>query len=83
MALVVAVLVWAHAWIPSRLYLHWAVWRTQVHAEPDNKASSSTGPGNLLQRLGRVLKDKASSDFDRFVAGTSKTRERLGVRALG
>lgn len=35
----------------------------------------------MLQRLGRVLKDKAAGDFDRFVKGTSKTRERLGVGA--
>uniref|UniRef100_A0A7S0RKM6 SRP54-type proteins GTP-binding domain-containing protein n=1 Tax=Chlamydomonas leiostraca TaxID=1034604 RepID=A0A7S0RKM6_9CHLO len=42
------------------------------------RASASTG-SNLLQRLGRVLKDKAAGDFDRFVKGTSKTRERLGL----
>jgi hypothetical protein len=42
-------------------------------------AHSSTGSPGLLQRLGRVLKDKAAGDFDRFFKGTSKTRERLGV----
>ncbi len=43
-------------------------------------ARATAPPGtNLLQRLGRVLKDKAASDFERFFAGASKTRERLGV----
>ncbi|GLI62591.1 hypothetical protein VaNZ11_005267 [Volvox africanus] len=36
------------------------------------------GPG-LLQRLGRVIKEKAAGDFDRFFKGTTKTRERLGL----
>lgn len=47
------------------------------------QASSSGGSGGsapgLLQRLGRVLKEKAAGDIDRFIKGTSKTRERLGV----
>jgi hypothetical protein len=42
-------------------------------------SSSSAGP-NLLQRLGRVLREKAAGDLERFSAGTAKTRERLGVR---
>ncbi|KAG2425447.1 hypothetical protein HXX76_013657 [Chlamydomonas incerta] len=41
-------------------------------------AGGETGPG-FLQRLGRVIKEKAAGDFDRFFAGTSKTRERLGL----
>ena len=42
------------------------------------RTSSAPAPG-LLQRLGRVLKEKASGDFERFFKGTVKTRERLGV----
>ena len=38
----------------------------------------AAGPG-LLQKLGRVLKEKAQGDLDRVFSGTSKTRERLGV----
>lgn len=45
---------------------------------PRTQASAAQGPG-LLQRLGRVLKEKAAGDFDRFFKGTTKTRERLGV----
>lgn len=41
-------------------------------------ASTTTNPG-ILARLGRVLKEKASGDFDRFFKGTVKTRERLGL----
>ena len=41
-------------------------------------ASTTVNPG-ILQRLGRVLKEKASGDFDRFFKGTDKTRERLGL----
>ncbi|GFR49985.1 hypothetical protein Agub_g12129 [Astrephomene gubernaculifera] len=44
----------------------------------DNGGSSGGGP-SLLQRLGRVIKEKAAGDFDRFFKGTSKTRERLGL----
>ena len=44
----------------------------QVHA---------AGPG-MLQKLGRVLKEKAVGDFERVFQGTSKTREKLGVRPL-
>lgn len=33
----------------------------------------------MLQKLSRVLKEKAAGDFDRFFKGTSKTRERLGL----
>ena len=43
---------------------------SQVHA---------AGPG-VLQKLGRVLKEKAVGDFERVFQGTSKTREKLGVR---
>lgn len=40
--------------------------------------TTSANPG-ILQKLGRVLKEKASGDFDRFFKGTVKTRERLGL----
>jgi len=43
----------------------------QVHAE--------TQTPSLLQKLGRVLKEKTVGDFDRVFKGTSKTREKLGV----
>lgn len=39
---------------------------------------ASSGP-NFLQKLGRVLKEKATGDIDRILKGASKTRERLGV----
>ena len=39
----------------------------------------AAGPG-LIQKLGRVLKEKAQGDLDRVFNGASKTRERLGVR---
>lgn len=42
------------------------------------RAQQTTNPG-LLQRLGRVLKEKAAGDFERFFKGTTKTRERLGL----
>uniref|UniRef100_A0A061RVJ5 Fused signal recognition particle receptor n=1 Tax=Tetraselmis sp. GSL018 TaxID=582737 RepID=A0A061RVJ5_9CHLO len=35
--------------------------------------------GNVVQRLGRVLKEKAEADLDRIFKGTNKTRQRLGV----
>lgn len=38
----------------------------------------AAGP-NILQKLGRVLKEKAAGDLDRVFKGTSKTREKLGV----
>ena len=39
---------------------------------------AAAAPG-LLQKLGRVLREKAQGDMDRIRSGTSKTRERLGV----
>lgn len=39
----------------------------------------AAAPG-ILQKLGRVLKEKATGDFDRVFKGTEKTREKLGVR---
>lgn len=39
----------------------------------------ATSSPSVLQRLGRVLKEKAAGDFERFFQGTSKTRERLGL----
>ena len=38
----------------------------------------AAGPG-LIQKLGRVLREKAQGDLDRVFNGASKTRERLGV----
>lgn len=38
----------------------------------------AAGPG-LIQKLGRVLKEKAQGDLDRVFKGTSKTRQKLGV----
>lgn len=35
----------------------------------------------MLAKLGRVLREKAAGDYERFFKGTSKTRERLGVRS--
>ena len=44
----------------------------------------STGAGaGLLQKLGRVLREKAATDLDRVLNGASKTREKLGVRQWG
>ncbi|CAL8466922.1 g6458 [Coccomyxa elongata] len=40
--------------------------------------SAGTGAG-LLQKLGRVLREKAATDLERITKGTSKTREKLGV----
>jgi hypothetical protein len=42
-------------------------------------AASASGTG-VLQKLARVFKEKAQQDLDRIVKGTSKTREKLGVR---
>ncbi|KAF5836728.1 chloroplast SRP receptor [Dunaliella salina] len=39
---------------------------------------ASGGP-NLLQRIGRLVREKGQSDFDRVFKGTAKTRERLSV----
>lgn len=41
--------------------------------------SAGAGAG-LLQKLGRVLREKAATDLERITKGTSKTREKLGVR---
>ena len=40
--------------------------------------SSGAGAG-VLQKLGRVLREKAATDLDRILNGASKTREKLGV----
>lgn len=42
------------------------------------QASASAGP-NILQRFGRLIREKGQSDFDRVFKGTAKTRERLSV----
>jgi len=41
--------------------------------------SVAASGGNILQKLGRVLKEKATGDIDRVFKGTSKTRQKLGV----
>ena len=56
---------------------------TPSSSTPSTSSSSSSSstpaaPG-MLQRLGRVLQEKAAGDFERFFKGTSKTRERLGL----
>ena len=48
---------------------------TQASAAPPDAAGT---PG-VLQKLGRVLKEKAAGDYERFFKGTQKTRDRLGV----
>ena len=50
---------------------------TSLHVR-QQAASTGTGAG-LLQKLGRVLREKASTDLDRILHGASKTREKLGV----
>ena len=40
--------------------------------------SQAAGP-SVIQKLGRVLREKASGDLGRVFKGASKTRERLGV----
>ena len=42
--------------------------------------AAAAAPG-MLQKLARVFKEKAQQDLDRLVKGTSKSREKLGVRA--
>ena len=42
-------------------------------------ASAADAPPTLLASLGRVLREKAQGDYERFVRGTEKTRERLGL----
>lgn len=49
-----------------------------LHRHRLQKQVCATSPG-LIQKLGRVLKEKAQGDLDRIFSGTSKTRERLGV----
>lgn len=42
--------------------------------------ATATSGGGVLQKLARVFKEKAQQDLSRIVKGTSKTREKLGVR---
>jgi len=44
--------------------------------------ASTAGP-SFLQKLGRVITEKAQSDLERLTKGASKTRDRLGVRIYG
>jgi len=48
-------------------------------AAPDPQAAAAAPAPTLLSRLGRVLREKAQGDYERFVKGTVKTRERLGL----
>ncbi len=52
---------------------------------PDMQVRAQTAaPGSsVLGKLARVFKEKAAQDLDRIRKGTSKTREKLGVRAGG
>eukprot|EP00887_Chlorella_sp_A99_P003323 scaffold26.g3323.t1 len=46
------------------------------------RASGATAPphsSNVLQKVARVLREKAAQDMERIMQGTSKTREKLGV----
>lgn len=52
-------------------YRHQHLRKIQVRAE--------TQTPSLLQKLGRVLREKTVGDIDRVFKGTSKTREKLGV----
>jgi hypothetical protein len=44
-------------------------------------AATGTGGPGLLQKLGRVLKEKAAGELQRVFQGTEKTRAKLGVAA--
>lgn len=57
---------------PHRLRLR------QFHRPQRSQQVCAAGPG-LIQKLGRVLREKAQGDLDRVFNGASKTRERLGV----
>jgi len=46
---------------------------------PQAQAAATSGT-SALQKLARVFREKAQQDMDRIVKGTSKTREKLGVR---
>uniref|UniRef100_A0A383VUX2 SRP54-type proteins GTP-binding domain-containing protein n=1 Tax=Tetradesmus obliquus TaxID=3088 RepID=A0A383VUX2_TETOB len=46
--------------------------------QPVRAQQAEASPG-LLAKLGRVIKEKAAGDYERFFKGTSKTRERLGL----
>ncbi|KAL3154037.1 hypothetical protein ABBQ32_013586 [Trebouxia sp. C0010 RCD-2024] len=56
---------------PSRL-------RSQLWRQQRSQQVCAAGTG-LIQKLGRVLKEKAQGDLDRVFKGTSKTRQKLGV----
>lgn len=47
------------------------------------QAAATSGASTVLGKLARVFKEKAQQDLSRIVQGTSKTREKLGVRLLG
>ncbi|KAL0019198.1 hypothetical protein WJX77_004588 [Trebouxia sp. C0004] len=57
---------------PHRLRLQ------KFHRPQRSQQVCAAGPG-LIQKLGRVLREKAQGDLDRVFNGASKTRERLGV----
>ncbi|KAK9916798.1 hypothetical protein WJX75_007155 [Coccomyxa subellipsoidea] len=48
------------------------------HSWAGQAVSAGAGAG-LLQKLGRVLREKAATDLERITKGTSRTREKLGV----
>lgn len=47
------------------------------------RAQTAAPGSSVLGKLARVFKEKAAQDLDRIRKGTSKTREKLGVRAGG
>ncbi|BDA40777.1 Signal recognition particle receptor FtsY [Coccomyxa sp. Obi] len=47
--------------------------------QPTVQAVSAGAGAGLLQKLGRVLREKAVTDLERITKGTNKTREKLGV----
>ncbi|KAK9843916.1 hypothetical protein WJX84_012238, partial [Apatococcus fuscideae] len=67
---------------PQRPALHQQGWRVTERCRPVKQRRCSrihAAESGLLQKMGRVLKEKATGDLDRIFKGTSKTRERLGL----
>ncbi|KAK9800915.1 hypothetical protein WJX73_010599 [Symbiochloris irregularis] len=58
--------------------LHHSTARHRRATAPQRLVCRAAGPG-VLQKLGKVLREKAGGDFGRVFQGASKTRERLGV----
>jgi len=70
--------------VPARLCIAPCVLRVKAPREAwvgAQAAATGTGGPGLLQKLGRVLKEKAAGDLQRVFKGTEKTRAKLGVAA--